>query len=360
MHPRALLASLASLAVSLGAAAQPPSQPTSPADPAVAARPAPAWTKFPKPKPVPIQASIVKGTGPLPVVIIGDLGPEPVAYDRFAQRHADRFTTHILALPGTTKDTKGPQLHRGDVNDPEWLLNAVTAVATYIRDNKLDKPVVLGHGIGGMAAYMLAVTEPDLAGSYVVVNMLPARGVGGPGRIPSREERNGEVDRLERAGLMELKRNIWLNQVRDSVPIQCRDFAFAEELVNQYSRVNVVAIRRYRLESLYLDLRDDLNAVKTPMLVVATIPDWSERLDRQVLAAAFQNVGYNRPNVTVEILDNMRSWGIIEEPDRFDPPLLKFLGLPVPEKAPEHKPEVPTEKPTEKPAEKPADKKATP
>lgn len=350
MHPRALLASLASLAVSLGAAAQPPSQPTSPADPTAPARPAPAWTKFPKPKPVPIQASSVKGTGPLTLVIISDVGPEPSTYDRFAERHAERFTTHTLAMPGTTKDTRGPQLNRGDVNDPEWLLNAVTAVAAYIREKKLDKPVVLGHGIGGMAAYMLAVTEPDLAGSYVVVNMLPARGVGGPGRIPSREERNGEVDRLERPGLMELKRNIWLNQVRDSVPTQCRDFAFAEELINQYSRVNVVAVRRYRLESLYLDLREDLNAVKTPMLVVATIPDWTERLDRQVLTAAFQNVGYNRPNVTVEILDNMRSWGIIEEPDRFDPPLLKFLGLPVPEKTPDTKPESQTEQPAEKKA----------
>jgi pimeloyl-ACP methyl ester carboxylesterase len=355
-HPRhALFASLASLAVALSAAAQSTSAPATPAatPPAnTALTPAPAWTKFPMPKPVPIQVSSVKGTGPLPVVIISDLGPEPIAYEPFAERHAERFTTHTLAMPGTTKDAKGPQLHRGDVNDPEWLLNAVNAVAAYIRDNKLDKPVVLGHGIGGMAAYMLAITEPDLARSYIVVNMLPARGVGGPGRIPSREERNGEVDRLERASLMELKRNVWLNQVRDSVPTQCRDFKFADELVNQYSRVNVVAIRRYRLESLYLDLRDDLTNVKTPMLVIATIPDWFERLDRQVLAAAFQNVGYNRPNVTVEILDNMRGWGIIEEPDRFDPPMLKFLGLPVPEKAPEAKPESPAEKPTEKSVEK--------
>lgn len=321
MRIRAILfASLVSVACS--AATQPAAEVT---------RQAPSWTKFPMPKPVPIQASSVKGTGPTPLVIIGDVGPEPAAYDGFAARHTDRFTTHALAMPGTTKDAKGPQLHRGDVNDPEWLMNAVKAVASYIRENKLEKPVVLGHGIGGMAAYMLAVTEPDLARSYVIVNMLPARGVGGPGRIPTREERNGEVDRLERPGLMELKRNIWLNQVRDSVPTQCRDIKFADELVNQYSRVNVVAVRRYRLESLYLDLRDDLNAVKTPMLVVATIPDWFDRLDREVLRAAFLNVAFNRPNVSIEILDNMRSWGIIEDPERFDPPLLKFLGFPAPE-----------------------------
>jgi pimeloyl-ACP methyl ester carboxylesterase len=341
---------LASLAITLAAAAQTSTAPTPTPAPTPAPAPAPAWTKFPKPKLVPIQVSSVKGSGPLPVVIIGDLGPEPGAYDRFAQRHADRFTTHALAMPGTTKDAKGPQLNRGDVNDPEWLLNAVNAVAGYIRENKLDKPVVLGHGIGGMVAYMLAITEPDLARSHIIVNILPARGVGGPGRIPSREERNGEVDRLERAGLIELKRNAWLNSVRDTVPTQCRDFKFAEELVNQHSRVSVTAVKRYRLESLYLDLRDDLNAVKTPILVIATIPDWFARLDRSVLAAAFQNVGLNRPHVTVEILDNMRSWGIIEEPDRFDPPLLKFLGLPVPEKAPDAKPETPTDQPAEEKA----------
>ena len=352
MRVRALVITLTTLVVSFAADAQPATTSTTTSSPG----PAPAWTKFPMPKLVPIQASSIKGSGPLTLVIIGDLGPEPIAYDRFAERHADRFTTHALAMPGTTKDTRGPQLNRGEVNDPEWLLNAVKSVAAYIRENKLDKPVVLGHGIGGMAAFMLAITEPDLARSYVVVNMLPARGVGGPGRIPSREERNGEVDRLERAGLMELKRNIWLNQVRDTVPQQCRDFKFAEELVNQYSRVNVNAVRRYRLESLYLDLREDLDTVRTPMLVMATLPDWFPRLDREVLKAAFQNVGVNRPNVTVEILEDVRGWGIIEEPDRFDPPLLKFLGLPVPEKSPESKPE-PT--PT-KPSENPSDKKATP
>ncbi|HEX8877499.1 MAG TPA: alpha/beta hydrolase [Phycisphaerales bacterium] len=346
MHARAaLFASLASLAICSLVAAQPATKP-----------PTPSWGAFPMPKPVPIQAFSVKGSGPLPVVIIGDLGPEPAAYDRFADRHAERFTTHALAMPGTTKDTRGPQLHRGDVNDPEWLLNAVHAVAGYIRDNKLEKPVVLGHGIGGTVAYMLAISEPDLARSFVVVNMLPARGVGGAGRIPSREERNGEVDRLERAALMELKKNLWLNQVRDTVPTQCRDIAFSDELVNQYSRVNTTAIRRYRLESLYLDLREDLNSVRTPMLILATLPDWFPRLDREVLKAAFQNVGFNRPNVTVEILEDVRGWGIIEEPDRFDPPLLKFLGLPVPEKAPDANPE----SPTDKHAEKPTDKKATP
>ena len=352
--------------LTLVAHAQPPAAPE-PTAPTTSTPPAaPAWTKFPRPKSVPIQASSVMGSGPQPLVLITDLGPEPSAYDRFAQRHATVFTTHTLAMPGSTKDARGPQLHRGDVKDPEWLLNAADAVAAYIRENNLKQPIILGHGIGGMVGYMLAITQPDLAQSYVVVNMLPARTVGGPGRIPLRVDRNAEVDRLERGPLMELKRNSWLNQVRDTVPSQCLDPKFAEELVNMYSRVSVVAVRRYRLESLYLDLRDDLDTVQTPMLVVLTVPDWFPRLDREVLKSAFLNVGFNRPNVTVEILENVRGWGIIESPDRFDPPLLKFLGLSSPNAEPQPTPQPPPQpdpQPEHQPEHQPdapGDKKGTP
>ncbi|MBY0113238.1 MAG: alpha/beta hydrolase [Phycisphaerales bacterium] len=296
---------------------------------APAAKPAelPAWAKVKLPKAVPIQASSVRGHGPMTLLIIAEVGADETAYEAFADRHAERFTTHTICLPGTTKGTSGPQLHRGDVNDPEWLLNAVNAVTGYVRDKKLEKPVVLGHSLGGMVAYMLSVREPQLAGAYVIVNMLPARGVGGAGRIPPKDQRAGEVDTLERARILEMTRSVYLNKVRDTVPMQCRDRTFSDTMINMYSNVSILAARRYQLESLYLDLREDLDTVRTPMLVIATLPDWFERRDREVLRAAFQNVGFNRSNVRVEILDNTLQWGIIEEPKKFDPPLLAFLGL---------------------------------
>jgi pimeloyl-ACP methyl ester carboxylesterase len=46
-------------------------------------------------------------------------------------------------------------------------------LAKYIRKNKLDKPVIVGHSSGGFLALWLAEQEPDLAGPLVIVDTLP-------------------------------------------------------------------------------------------------------------------------------------------------------------------------------------------
>ena len=46
-------------------------------------------------------------------------------------------------------------------------------LAAYIRNNKLDKPVIVGHSLGGFMALWLAEKEPDLVGPLVIVDSLP-------------------------------------------------------------------------------------------------------------------------------------------------------------------------------------------
>jgi N-formylmaleamate deformylase len=46
-------------------------------------------------------------------------------------------------------------------------------LAVYIRKNKLDKPVIVGHSLGGFMALWLAAREPDLVGPLVIVDSLP-------------------------------------------------------------------------------------------------------------------------------------------------------------------------------------------
>jgi pimeloyl-ACP methyl ester carboxylesterase len=47
------------------------------------------------------------------------------------------------------------------------------AIARYIRDRKLVRPVVVGHSLGGFLALDLASTHPDLVGAVVNVDGLP-------------------------------------------------------------------------------------------------------------------------------------------------------------------------------------------
>ncbi len=47
------------------------------------------------------------------------------------------------------------------------------SIATYIEDNKIEKPMIIGHSMGGVLAMALASDYPQLIGKIIVVDALP-------------------------------------------------------------------------------------------------------------------------------------------------------------------------------------------
>lgn len=310
-----------------------------------------SWKEMVVEKLTPIDRASVAGQGPQPVIILAELGCDETAYADFAKRHADRFTTHTLVLPGAARDSKAPPLARGQIRDPEWLVNAVAAVVDYAKSRKIEKPVIIGQGAGATVAYMLVAREPEFAKGVVVINALPAASVGGPGRIPMKESRAAEVDKLERANLVAMNQAAWIKRIEQVIPLQTTDPKRALWLYEMQSKAPATSMRRYMLEPLYLDLREDLDGTQTPVLVIGTLADWLRENDRLMLRAAFQNVAYNRPNVRLEIVEGARSWLILDDPNRFDTVLCGFLGIEPPAPAPAAQSEPPKPTPTVPPAQ---------
>ena len=58
---------------------------------------------------------------------------------------------------------------RGEVTFNFWA----RGIAQYIKDNKIDKPIIIGHSMGGGLAMALAADHPALIGKIVVVDALP-------------------------------------------------------------------------------------------------------------------------------------------------------------------------------------------
>ncbi|MBS1643622.1 MAG: alpha/beta hydrolase [Bacteroidetes bacterium] len=48
-----------------------------------------------------------------------------------------------------------------------------TALAQFIKDQKINKPIIVGHSMGGGLALALAADYPDLVGSIIIVDALP-------------------------------------------------------------------------------------------------------------------------------------------------------------------------------------------
>ncbi|MEX1033815.1 MAG: alpha/beta hydrolase [Cellvibrionaceae bacterium] len=74
---------------------------------------------------------------------------------------------HLVQLPGFAGQ---PPLD----NVSEGFLEPVTAqLVAYIRESQLDRPVLVGHSLGGFVALLIASQYPDLVHGLVIVDSLP-------------------------------------------------------------------------------------------------------------------------------------------------------------------------------------------
>lgn len=114
----------------------------------------------------PTRFSVVTvGKGPDVILIPGLSSPRAV-WTVTADRLKTTHRVHLVQLKGFGEPA-GPNAS-GPVLQP-----FVDELGAYIADRKLDRPAIVGHSMGGLAALMLAVDRPALAGKVMVVDALP-------------------------------------------------------------------------------------------------------------------------------------------------------------------------------------------
>jgi pimeloyl-ACP methyl ester carboxylesterase len=117
----------------------------------------------------------VSGAGPRAMILIPGLASGGDVWDTTVERYGTRYQCHVLTLAGfagvPAEKSQTPLMER-----------TAADVAAYIQANKLQKPVIVGHSLGGVVALMLAAAQPALVGDLVIVDSIPNVGeVFGPG-----------------------------------------------------------------------------------------------------------------------------------------------------------------------------------
>ncbi|MDZ7895889.1 MAG: alpha/beta hydrolase [Sphingobium sp.] len=124
---------------------------------ATGALPAPFWSQR--------VSTRVQGSGP-DVLLIPGLGSGPAIWNR-AMRDVPGYRYHLLHVRGFA-GLKADGNARGPLLTP-----IMEEIARYIAANRLQRPAVIGHSMGGTLAMMLALAHPDQVGRVMVVDMLP-------------------------------------------------------------------------------------------------------------------------------------------------------------------------------------------
>ncbi|MEO1583890.1 MAG: alpha/beta hydrolase [Planctomycetota bacterium] len=104
------------------------------------------------------------------LILVPGIGLSWHVWEPWMERNADRFRMHAVTLPGMA-GTEPPPTPTDEDGATPWLHNAADAIARYIEHADLDRPIVIGHGTGGMAALHTGTRHPELVRAYASITM---------------------------------------------------------------------------------------------------------------------------------------------------------------------------------------------
>lgn len=258
----------------------------------------------------------VTGTG-APVILIPGLASSGEVWDGTVAHYCGdgKRQCHVLTLAGFAgvPAIDGP------------LLPAVEQqLSDYITDKKFNKPVVIGHSLGGFIGMKLAADHPDQIGHLVIVDTLPALGAT---QMPS-------VTAAQLKEMAEGMRNRMLTQdaaaASASQQQTLRSMITKQEDIDRAAgwgkRSDRATVANAMADMMADDMRQDVSRIKAPTLVLGSwiaYKDFGTKpLFEQMYKAQYQRLA----GVQVELADSARHFIMYDDPawmyDRID----KFLN----------------------------------
>ncbi len=252
-----------------------------------------------------------------PMILIPGYDCPGEVWDGTVDHYKDQYEMHVLSLAGFAGVPRVP---------PPFLDHAREGIAGYIRQNHLDRPVIVGHSLGGYLALDLAVHYPDLPGKLVIVDSYPMMaGIMDP--TMTTEKAKSAAAQM-RAGMMA--------QSQDTYERAAKSGLYVRAMVTKDSdldRVIAWGLKSDRTagadamsELFAADLRADLVRIKSPALVMGSWIGYKEYgADHAGIAANLQAQYAKLAGVRIAVTDTARHFIMWDDPNWMFEQMDRFL-----------------------------------
>jgi len=102
-----------------------------------------------------------------PMLLIPGLTCPGTVWNETVAKYQKQYQCHIISLAGF-----GGQPPEQPVSH-QFLQDVRDQLLAYIHTQKLTKPIIVGHSLGGFLALWMSTTEPAIVGPLVIVDSLP-------------------------------------------------------------------------------------------------------------------------------------------------------------------------------------------
>ena len=259
----------------------------------------------------------VSGTGK-PVILIPGLSCSGEVWDDTVRHlNAEGYQTHTLTLAGFGGT---PAIH-----SDSYLLTVRQDLAQYIKDQHLQKPVIIGHSLGGFLALWLDAENPELPGKVISVDGLPfLAGVMQPGA-------SGDQAKQMAAGMKSHLMGEDDAQFQQGSRQSLESMITSPTNVDRELKVELTADRATMAEAmselLSTDIRSDMGKVKSPTLVIGTwIAYKNYGLTHDGAVQLYEAQFGGNPDVKVVMSDTTKHFVQLDDPAWFYSQVDSFLG----------------------------------
>ena len=199
----------------------------------------------------------VKESGSGPAIIFipgfacsGDVWNETVETMKGAHKC---YVINMAGFAGAAPETK-----------PE-ISNWVKQITAFIRENKIERPVIVGHSLGGVMAQWLAADYPQLVSKIVVVDALPCLpAISNPGFTVSTEPDCG----MFTGSFLTIKDPQFYQMQRVTMASMVSDTSRLESIVHWSMQSDRNTMAQIYCQLLNTDLRQKIKSVQCPVLVL--------------------------------------------------------------------------------------------
>ncbi|WP_164011605.1 alpha/beta fold hydrolase [Pyxidicoccus trucidator] len=250
-----------------------------------------------------------------PLVFIPGLASSGEVWSETVAHLQGRYDCHVLTLAGFAGQPAIPA---------PFFATERRALADYLRSQGLEKPILVGHSLGGVLALAVAADAPELVGGVVIVDSLPF--------LPAAMDPSATADSMRPRA--EEMRTLMRMQTVEQRSMQSR--MVLRGYISDESKVDVAArwgadsdpetVNQAIYELTTTDLRPELSRITVPTLVLGSWIALKGRVPREAVEAVYRSQYAKLSTGRVVMSDTARHFIMWDDPEGFFRELDGFLG----------------------------------
>lgn len=250
-----------------------------------------------------------------PMILIPGLMSSGDVWTATVDRFKDRYECHVLTLAGFA----------GQPGIAPPLLDTVRLeVIRYIKAQHLARPIIVGHSLGGFLAFWIAATAPDSVGAVVAVDGVPyLSALMNPSVTPDGVK--GQADQMRQLYATFTAEQLRA-QSRLSLGKMMKMPADIERALTWVETSEPRTVGEAMYEMMVTDLRDQVAAIKAPVLLLAAADFAKDDATRAQVKAAYEAQVAKVPRHTVILVPEARHFIMLDAPQALWSSMDSFLA----------------------------------